>query len=78
MPPSNPSLSLPADAQHQEGVGVASGLRRRLALRVAQSERCREGLRLENRVRPAPALRYRHGRLCCQPQADPPAISGLL
>lgn len=32
VPPSNPSLSLPADAQHQEGVGVASGLRRRLAL----------------------------------------------
>lgn len=78
MHPPDPSLSLPPDAQHQEGVGVAGSLCRRLALRVPQGERCGEGLRLENGVRPPSPLRYRHGGVCCEPQADSPAISGLL
>lgn len=57
---------------------MARGLRWWSALRVAQGQRSGQGVRLEDSIRPSPALCHRHGRLCHQPAAHPLQAPGLL
>ncbi|KAG5844589.1 hypothetical protein ANANG_G00164110 [Anguilla anguilla] len=67
-----------SDAADPEGLRGARGFSAGSSPRVPQGQRRRQGVRLEDGVRPPPALRHRHGGIRRQPAARPLQAPGLL